>query len=71
MKTIQRLNNKNDLSSSLYPSFKLKPTRYNRAVAGWNLGDTKNAIRNYKMSLVLDSKNDNAKKMIRKLQTVL
>jgi len=34
-----------------------------------NLGDNKNAIRNYKMYLVLDSKNENAKKKIHKLQT--
>ena len=33
------------------------------------LGDNENAIRNYTKSLTLDGKNENAKKMIRKLQT--
>ena len=32
------------------------------------LGDKENAIKNYKMSLALDSSNDNAKEMLRKLQ---
>lgn len=57
--------------------FKLNATNYPTSANAFDslgevymlLGDTENAIRNYKMSLELDRNNENAKKMIRKLQT--
>ena len=57
--------------------FKLNTTNYPTSSNAFDslgevyvhLGDTKNAIQNYKTSLLLDSKNENAKKMIRELET--
>ena len=57
--------------------FKLNTTNYPNSSNAFDslgevymlMGDKENAIQNYKKSLALDSANENAKEMIRKLQT--